>query len=80
MSIPADIRDRTRQVPSRVSRGRREPDRPGPRQAQAQSASPPFVGVLWPTGHGAEPHAEPPEFHDLHLDEIMTAVLAGRES
>lgn len=38
----------------------------------------PFPGVLWPSGVAVEPDADPAEFHDLHLDDIVRAVLLGR--
>lgn len=40
----------------------------------------PFGGILWPSGDVAEPPADPPEFHDLHLHRIVASVLAGREA
>lgn len=75
MSTPIDIRDRSLHVPTRSER------QPGPDGTRAEALAPPaFVGLLWPTGKAREPSADPPEFHDLHLDDIVAAVLSGRES
>jgi hypothetical protein len=46
------------------------PDQPDPA---------PFQSVLRPDGVPNEPRADPDYFHDLHLDEIVRSVTAGRD-
>ncbi len=46
--------------------------------AEVQRPSP-FPGVLWPGEAGLESRQDPACFHDLHLDDIVNSVTAGRE-
>jgi DNA mismatch repair protein MutS len=48
-------------------------------QPREPATSGPFLSILCPDGLPEEPRADPDYFHDLHLDEIVRTVTAGRD-